>query len=132
MSLSNSLSSHSRRIVQIYLTKLAAWRDCRVRTRSSLRVYSLPDRSFRCRERHAAREVPGFSTAAAAACQRLCFRATRALAARIAARAPIAVQMAKQAIGSGNAYQVMEQVTAAAAVGLAAFTEKRSPRYRGR
>lgn len=61
-----------------------------------------------------------------------------ALAARIAGRAPVAVQMAKQAIDSGHAYQVMEQVTSAAtaytddaAEGLASFTEKRPPRYRG-
>ncbi len=52
---------------------------------------------------------------------------------------PTAVKMAKKAIDSGDAYQVMEQVTAAAtaftgdaAEGLAVFTEKRSPRYRGR
>src|SRR5580704_16423796 len=61
-----------------------------------------------------------------------------ALAAKIAGRAPIAVQMAKQAIDAGGAYQEMEQVTSAAtaytrdaAEGLASFTEKRPPRYRG-
>jgi enoyl-CoA hydratase/carnithine racemase len=65
-------------------------------------------------------------------------KTARALAARIAGRAPVAVQMAKQAIDSGDAYQVMEQVTSAAtaytddaAEGLASFTEKRPPRYRG-
>jgi enoyl-CoA hydratase len=64
--------------------------------------------------------------------------AARDLAATIAARAPVAVQMAKQAIDSGAAYQAMEQVTSAAtaftgdaAEGLASFTEKRPPRYRG-
>jgi hypothetical protein len=46
--------------------------------------------------------------------------------------------MAKQAIDSGAAYHVMEQVTSAAtgytddaAEGLASFTEKRPARYRG-
>lgn len=65
-------------------------------------------------------------------------KTARALAARIAGRAPVAVQMAKQAIDAGDAYQEMEQVTSAAtaytddaAEGLAAFTEKRPPRYRG-
>ena len=64
--------------------------------------------------------------------------AARALAATIAGRAPVAVQMAKQAINAGDAYRVMEQVTSAAtaftddaAEGLASFTEKRPPRYRG-
>jgi enoyl-CoA hydratase/carnithine racemase len=64
--------------------------------------------------------------------------AARALAAKITGRAPIAVQMAKQAIDAGDAYQEMEQVTSAAtaytddaAEGLASFTEKRPPRYRG-
>jgi enoyl-CoA hydratase/carnithine racemase len=62
----------------------------------------------------------------------------RALAAKIATRAPVAVQMAKQAIDAGDAYQAVEQVssaatayTADAAEGLASFTEKRDPRYRG-
>ena len=64
--------------------------------------------------------------------------AARGLATRIATRAPIAAQMAKQAIDSGTAYRVMEQVSSAAtaytddaAEGLASFTEKRDPRYRG-
>ena len=64
--------------------------------------------------------------------------AAHALANRIAARAPIAVQMAKQAIDSGDAYQAMEQVSSAATAftedaveGLASFTEKRDPHYRG-
>ena len=62
-----------------------------------------------------------------------------ALAVKIAARAPIAVQMAKQAIGAGDAYQTMEQVSSAAtaftedaAEGFASFTEKRDPHYRGK
>ena len=62
----------------------------------------------------------------------------RALAAKIATRAPVAVQMAKQAIDAGNAYQAVEQISSAAtaytddaAEGLASFTEKRDPRYRG-
>jgi enoyl-CoA hydratase len=61
-----------------------------------------------------------------------------ALAAKVATRAPVAVQMAKQAIDAGDAYQVMEQVSSAAtaytddaAEGLASFTERRDPRYRG-
>lgn len=65
-------------------------------------------------------------------------KAARALAAKIADRAPIAVQMAKQAIDAGDAYQEMEQVASAAtaytedaAEGLASFTEKRPPQYRG-
>jgi enoyl-CoA hydratase len=60
------------------------------------------------------------------------------LANKIASRAPIAVQMAKQALDSGNAYAAMEQVSSAAtaftedaAEGFASFTEKRSPHYRG-
>jgi enoyl-CoA hydratase/carnithine racemase len=60
------------------------------------------------------------------------------LALKIAARAPIAVQMAKQAIGAGEAYQAMEQVSSAAtaftqdaAEGFASFAEKRDPHYRG-
>jgi enoyl-CoA hydratase len=65
-------------------------------------------------------------------------KTAHALAATIASRAPIAVQMAKQAVDSGDAYQVMEQVTSAAtaftgdaAEGLASFSEKRPPRYSG-
>ena len=65
-------------------------------------------------------------------------RTAHALAIKIAGRAPIAVQMAKQAIDAGDAYQAMEQVSSAAtaftddaAEGLASFTEKRDPRYRG-
>ena len=61
-----------------------------------------------------------------------------ALAKTIASRAPIAVQMAKQAIDSDDAYQAMEQVSSAATAftedaveGFASFTEKRDPRYRG-
>ena len=62
----------------------------------------------------------------------------RALAVKIAERAPIAVQMAKQAIDAGDAYAAMEQVSSAAtaftgdaAEGFASFTEKRDPHYRG-
>ena len=65
-------------------------------------------------------------------------RTAHALAIKIADRAPIAVQMAKQAVDAGDAFQAMEQVasaatafTADAAEGLASFTEKRDPRYRG-
>jgi enoyl-CoA hydratase len=65
-------------------------------------------------------------------------RSAHALAVKIAGRAPIAVQMAKQAIDAGDAYQAMEQVSSAAtaftedaAEGLASFSEKRVPRYRG-
>jgi enoyl-CoA hydratase len=61
-----------------------------------------------------------------------------ALAAKIATRAPIAVQMAKQAIDAGDAYAAMEQVSSAAtaftedaAEGFASFIEKRDPHYRG-
>jgi enoyl-CoA hydratase len=61
-----------------------------------------------------------------------------ALAVKIANRAPIAVQMAKQAIDAGGAYQAMEQISSAAtaftedaAEGFASFTEKRDPRYLG-
>ena len=64
--------------------------------------------------------------------------AARELANLIAGKAPVAVQMAKQAIDSGNAYQVMEQVASAATAftddareGLASFTEKRPPDYSG-
>jgi enoyl-CoA hydratase len=62
----------------------------------------------------------------------------RALAVKIAERAPIAVQMAKQSIDAGDAYAAMEQVSSAAtaftedaAEGFASFTEKRDPYYRG-
>ena len=65
-------------------------------------------------------------------------RTAHALASKIAVRAPIAVQMAKQAVDAGEAFQAMEQVASAAtaftddaAEGLASFTEKRDPRYRG-
>jgi enoyl-CoA hydratase len=64
--------------------------------------------------------------------------AAQALAVKIASRAPIAVQMAKQAIDAGDAYAGMEQVSSAAsaftedaAEGFASFIEKRNPRYRG-
>jgi enoyl-CoA hydratase len=60
------------------------------------------------------------------------------LAVKIASRAPIAVQMAKQAIDAGDAYEAMEQVASAAtaftddaAEGLASFVEKRDPHYSG-
>src|SRR5918995_2645091 len=63
--------------------------------------------------------------------------AAHALANKIASRAPIAVQMAKQAIDAGGAYQAMEQISSAAtaftedaAEGFASFTEKRDPQYR--
>jgi enoyl-CoA hydratase len=62
----------------------------------------------------------------------------RTLAVKIASRAPIAVQMAKQAIDAGDAYEAMEQVASAAtaftddaAEGLASFVEKRDPHYSG-
>jgi enoyl-CoA hydratase len=64
--------------------------------------------------------------------------AAHTLAYKIAGRAPIAVQMAKQAINAGDAYQAMEQISSAAtaftddaAEGFASFTEKRDPQYRG-
>jgi enoyl-CoA hydratase len=64
--------------------------------------------------------------------------AAHALANKIAARAPIAVQMAKQAIDAGDAYRAMEQISSAATAftedateGFASFTEKRDPHYRG-
>lgn len=60
------------------------------------------------------------------------------LAHRIAARAPIAVQMAKQAIDSGVAYRLMEPLASVAtaytddaAEGFAAFRERRDPKFRG-
>jgi enoyl-CoA hydratase/carnithine racemase len=62
----------------------------------------------------------------------------RTLAVKIASRAPIAVQMAKQAIDAGDAYQAVEQVASAAtaftddaAEGLASFVERRDPHYSG-
>jgi enoyl-CoA hydratase len=64
--------------------------------------------------------------------------AAHALANKIVNRAPIAVQMAKQAINAGDAYAAVEQVSSAAtaftedaAEGFASFTEKRDPHYRG-
>jgi enoyl-CoA hydratase/carnithine racemase len=64
--------------------------------------------------------------------------AAHALTNKIAERAPIAVQMAKQAIDADDAYRAMEQVSSAAtaftedaAEGFASFTEKRDPHYRG-
>src|SRR5918995_954001 len=64
--------------------------------------------------------------------------AAHALANKIAGRAPIAVQIAKQAIDSGDAFWAIEQVGSAAtaftedaAEGFASFTEKREPHYRG-
>jgi enoyl-CoA hydratase len=64
--------------------------------------------------------------------------AAHALANKIAGRAPIAVQMAKQAIDAGDAFTAMEQISSAAtaftedaAEGFASFVEKREPRYRG-
>jgi enoyl-CoA hydratase/carnithine racemase len=60
------------------------------------------------------------------------------LAIKIAGRAPIAVQMAKQAIDAGDAYAAVEQVSSAATAftedakeGFASFTERREPHYRG-
>ena len=57
----------------------------------------------------------------------------------IAGKAPVAVQMAKQAIDSGPAYALMEQVASAATAftddateGLASFVEKRPPHFDGR
>jgi enoyl-CoA hydratase len=62
----------------------------------------------------------------------------RELAVKIASRAPISVQMAKQAIDAGDAYQAIEQVASAAtaftgdaAEGFASFVEKRDPHYSG-
>ncbi|GLY02392.1 enoyl-CoA hydratase-related protein [Actinoplanes sp. NBRC 101535] len=60
------------------------------------------------------------------------------LAERIAGRAPIAVQMAKQAIDSGPAYRLMEPLASAATAytddaveGFAAFQERRDPTFHG-
>lgn len=65
--------------------------------------------------------------------------AATALAARIAGRAPIAVQMAKQAVDSGAAYPYVEPLAAGAtaytddaAEGFTAFQEKRPPSFTGR
>jgi enoyl-CoA hydratase len=62
----------------------------------------------------------------------------RTLAVKIAGRAPIAVQMAKQAVDAGDAYGAMEQVASAAtaftgdaAEGFASFVDKRDPHYTG-
>ena len=64
--------------------------------------------------------------------------AAHALAVKIAEQAPIAVQMAKQAIDAGDAYAAVEQVSSAATAftedaveGFASFVEKRDPHYRG-
>jgi enoyl-CoA hydratase/carnithine racemase len=64
--------------------------------------------------------------------------AANALAERINRRAPIAVQMAKQAIDSGDAYSFMEPLAAAATAytedadeGFAAFRDKRPPSFTG-
>jgi enoyl-CoA hydratase len=64
--------------------------------------------------------------------------AAHALANKIVNRAPITVQMAKQAVNAGDAYAAVEQVSSAAtaftedaAEGFASFTEKRDPHYRG-
>jgi enoyl-CoA hydratase/carnithine racemase len=61
-----------------------------------------------------------------------------ALAIKIAERAPISVQMAKQAVDAGDAYAAVEQVSSAATAftedaveGFASFIEKRDPHYRG-
>lgn len=61
-----------------------------------------------------------------------------ALAQQIAERAPIAVQMAKQAIDSGEAYRLMEPLASVAtaytddaAEGFAAFLDRRDPRFHG-
>ena len=62
----------------------------------------------------------------------------RELAVKIASRAPISVQMAKQAIDAGDAYEAVEQVASAATAftddateGFASFVEKRDPHYSG-
>ena len=61
-----------------------------------------------------------------------------ALAGQIAGRAPIAVQMAKQAIDSGGAYPFMEPLASVATAytddageGFAAFQDKRTPSFSG-
>jgi enoyl-CoA hydratase/carnithine racemase len=65
-------------------------------------------------------------------------KVAHALALKIAGRAPIAVQMAKQAIDGGDAYAAVEQVSSAATAftedaneGFASFTQRREPHYRG-
>jgi enoyl-CoA hydratase len=65
-------------------------------------------------------------------------KAAHALADKIAARAPIAVQMAKQAIDSDDAHAAIEQISSTATAftedateGFASFIEKRDPHYRG-
>lgn len=64
--------------------------------------------------------------------------AAHELALAIAAHAPVAVQMAKQAIDAGHAFRLMEPVVAAstaftadAAEGFAAFAAKRPPHFTG-
>lgn len=61
-----------------------------------------------------------------------------ALAAQIAGRAPVAVQMAKQSIDSGGGYPFMEPLasvatayTADAGEGFAAYRDKRTPSFSG-
>jgi enoyl-CoA hydratase len=65
-------------------------------------------------------------------------KTAHALAIKIAERAPVAVQMAKQAVDAGDAYAAVEQVSSAATAftedaveGFASFVEKRDPHYRG-
>lgn len=60
------------------------------------------------------------------------------IATQIAGRAPIAVQMAKQAVASGAAYALMEPLASVAtaytddaAEGLASFAERRDPNFSG-
>lgn len=62
----------------------------------------------------------------------------REVAEQIATRAPIAVQMAKQAVASDGAYALMEPLASVAtaytddaAEGLASFAERRDPEFRG-
>ena len=64
--------------------------------------------------------------------------AAHRLAAIIASRAPVSVQMAKQVIDNPTAFRAMEQIagtatayTDDAAEGFASFTERRSPDFRG-
>src|SRR4029453_130267 len=65
-------------------------------------------------------------------------KTAHALAIKIAERAPVAVQMAKQAVDAGDAYAAVEQVSSAATAftedaveGFASFVEKRDPHYPG-